>query len=92
MFSFIFSSLTFTSTIVFNGFYLRKKANITTLEGDIHELQVRILQTFISLEDFLALKTSKILSRRCWTRPRYSACTGMRRNIISAMNNNTLTN
>jgi signal transduction histidine kinase/ActR/RegA family two-component response regulator len=53
----IFSSLTFITTIGFNTFYFKKKASISTLMGEITELHVEILKTFVKLDDFITSET-----------------------------------
>ncbi len=54
----VFSFLTILSTITFNAFYFRKKANISNLVSEITELHVSILKTFMHLDDFFALETT----------------------------------
>ena len=54
----VFSSFTLITIIIFNGIYFRKKTDVTGIVNDINELHVRILKSFMHLDDFFALETS----------------------------------
>lgn len=53
-----FSSITLTSLILFNYIYYSKKNSIAETVSDMNSIQVKILESFLLLDDFFALETS----------------------------------